>query len=258
MPCRTLKYYGVKLMQKALASDFDNTLFFMFQEETYRPGDREAIRAFQAQGGLFGISTGRSLTGVRQATGDNVAYDFYILANGSLVLDKHLRTLQKKVVPMSLVRSLYDRYGKLENSVIQAGDTVYTFGPADNPMQTHIDDFEELDGKDIYGISFYTGSEDRAKEMAGDAQQHYGRTIEAYANTVVLDIVGAGCSKGQALETVRQALALERVGAIGDSYNDISMLESADISFTFSYAPQPVQASAGHIVGSVREALTLL
>ena len=205
MPCRTLKYYGVKLMKKALASDFDNTLFCMFQEETYRPGDREAIRAFQAQGGLFGISTGRSLTGVRQATGDNVAYDFYILANGSLVLDKHLRTLQKKVVPMSLVRSLYDRYGKLENSVIQAGDTVYTFGPADNPMQTHIDDFEELDGKDIYGISFYTGSEDRAKEMAGDAQQHYGRTIEAYANTVVLDIVGAGCSKGQALETVRQA-----------------------------------------------------
>ena len=36
-------------MMKAMASDFDNTLYFMFLDEPYRKGT-EAIRAFQQAG----------------------------------------------------------------------------------------------------------------------------------------------------------------------------------------------------------------
>ena len=61
------------MMKKAMASDFDNTLYFMFLDEPYRKGDRESIRDFQQAGGLFGVSTGRSLRGVRQAAGDEFA-----------------------------------------------------------------------------------------------------------------------------------------------------------------------------------------
>ena len=62
------------MMKKAMASDFDNTLYFMFLDEPYRKGDRESIRDFQQAGGLFGVSTGRALRGVRQAAGDDVHF----------------------------------------------------------------------------------------------------------------------------------------------------------------------------------------
>ena len=43
--------------------------------------------------------------------------------------------------------------------------------------------------------------------------------------------------------------------AIGDSYNDQSMLENTDISFTFPTSPKVVQDSADHIVNNIAEAL---
>ena len=77
-------------------------------------------------------------------------------------------------------------------------------------------------------------------------------------NTSVVDVVGSDCSKGTGLAAVKEKLAIHTMGAIGDSYNDTPMLKAADISFTFSYAPEPVQQAAGHIVSSVREALSYL
>lgn len=245
-------------MRKGMASDFDNTLYFMFEDPKYRPGDREAVRAFRSAGGLFGVSTGRSLQGVRLAALDDVHFDFYILVSGSLVLDGDGKELYKNTVPMDYVKALYERYGKTSETVIQANDTVYTFDDELHGLQTHIDSFDDLDEADLYGISFYAGSAERAHEMEDEIHAAYGDVLTAYANTTVVDVVGKGCSKGAALEIVRQRLALDCVGAIGDSFNDTSMLQAADVSFTFDYAPQAVQAAADHIVGSVKEALTYL
>ena len=246
------------MMKKAMASDFDNTLHFMFLDEPYRKGDREAIRAFQQAGGLFGVSTGRSLRGVRQAAREDVRFDFYILATGALVLDGNLQVLMKKTVSRDCVEEIYDRYGRRADTVIQANDTVYTLTPPKFPGQTRIMSFADLAGSDIYGISFYAGSDEAAQSIARDIQQEYGTTLTAYANTSVVDVVGSDCSKGTGLAAVKEKLAIHTMGAIGDSYNDTPMLKAADISFTFSYAPEPVQQAAGHIVSSVREALSYL
>ena len=43
--------------------------------------------------------------------------------------------------------------------------------------------------------------------------------------------------------------------AIGDSYNDQSMLEQTDLSFTFPTSPQVVQNSADRIVENIAQAL---
>ena len=49
-----------------------------------------------------------------------------------------------------------------------------------------------------------------------------------------------------------------QVYGIGDSYNDIPMLESADCSFTFRDSPQIVQEKATHIVSSISEAIEMI
>lgn len=245
-------------MKIGLASDFDNTLYFMFEEEKYRPGDLEAIRAFQAKGGLFGVSTGRSLQGVRKAALDDVAFDFYILATGSLVLDKDLCVLDRHTVDIALVKELYERYGEMAEAVIQGDDTVYSFKKDVYGLQTPIQSFADIAQSQIYGISFYAGTAQNAHAITTEIQRLYGTHVTAYENTSVLDVVSRDCSKGTALKTVKKALLLDRLGAIGDSYNDVPMLREGDCSFTFPYAPDSVQQEADHIVTTMAEALTLL
>ena len=78
---------------KLLASDFDNTLWF---QDHMKKEDIEAIQDFQKQGHLFGICTGRSLSGIlRPSKPFGVNYDFYTLLSGGLVLNKeHMSLLE--------------------------------------------------------------------------------------------------------------------------------------------------------------------
>ena len=49
-----------------------------------------------------------------------------------------------------------------------------------------------------------------------------------------------------------------KTAAIGDAWNDVSMIEAADAGFTFDYAPEDVQGKADYVVGSIAEAIEIL
>jgi hydroxymethylpyrimidine pyrophosphatase-like HAD family hydrolase len=50
----------------------------------------------------------------------------------------------------------------------------------------------------------------------------------------------------------------EVIAGIGDSFNDIPMLDACDISFTFDFSDPQVQEHADYIVHSIEEAIALL
>jgi hydroxymethylpyrimidine pyrophosphatase-like HAD family hydrolase len=70
-----------------------------------------------------------------------------------------------------------------------------------------------------------------------------------------VDIVAAGCSKGTGVDKVRELFGIDRFGGIGDSYNDLPLLQASDISFTFPDAPDELREAADEIVRSVSEAI---
>ena len=61
---------GKEHMRTALASDFDNTLYFHNTEERFYAQDIFEILFFQKRGGLFGICTGRSPDSILDMTGN--------------------------------------------------------------------------------------------------------------------------------------------------------------------------------------------
>ena len=76
---------GMKM--KALASDFDRTLFFYDESGSYyRLEDVQAIKHFQSLGNLFGVCTGRSYKGIEDFNPHQIDYDFYILCSGAKIL----------------------------------------------------------------------------------------------------------------------------------------------------------------------------
>lgn len=242
-------------MRRVFASDFDGTLYFMRQPEAVKTADLAAIEAYQRQGGQFGICTGRSLKGVKLAIGDSVRFDFYILVSGSLILDGSLNTIDKRCISRALLTELCERCRRYE-MVIQANDTVYTFGHP-YPLQTKIAALDDIEGDDLYGVSIATGSEAEARQLLQEINTRYANKLCAHQNFADVDVVPVDCSKGRALELIRAHFAAERVGAIGDGHNDIPMLEKADNPFTFPYAPAEVRQRGYRVVDSVGEALAL-
>ena len=242
-------------MKRVFASDFDGTLYFMAEPEQVKPADVAAIEAYQRQGGLFGVCTGRSLKGVKLAIGDTVQFDFYILVSGSLILDSALNTIDKRCISRDLLTELCERCRRYE-LVIQANDTVYTFDHP-HPLQTKIATLDDIKGDDLYGVSIATDSAEEAQRLMQEINTNYADTLLAHQNFADVDIAPAGCSKGRALELIRAHFAADQTGAIGDGHNDIPMLDKANSPFTFPYAPAEVRQRGYRVVDSVGEALQL-
>ena len=55
-----------------------------------------------------------------------------------------------------------------------------------------------------------------------------------------------------------KSAGLGSIGGIGDSWNDLPMINNVDESFTFPYAPDDVQEQSDHIVKHLDEAISYL
>ena len=84
-----------------------------------------------------------------------------------------------------------------------------------------------------------------------------GLKFAARGQVTSIDIVNHDCSKGKGVLILREALNIKRIAGIGDSMNDLPLIEAADISFTFPHAPERLKEAADHIVGTVGEAISL-
>ena len=213
---------------RAVASDFDNTLYFMGDEEPMRAADIFAIIYYQQRGGLFGLCTGRSLVGVREVIGPYIRPDFYILASGALVVDGEENVLFRKCLPIGIVKEIFEEYTPDMKAVIQANDTVYTF-EEESHLKTHIDSFEDLSDGHV--------------------------SVCAFHNVTHVDIAPLGCSKGTGIEVVREAFSVREMYGIGDSFNDLPLLKSVDHPYTLTHAPAELQEAAEGVVRGVSEPL---
>ena len=238
----------------AVASDFDNTLYFWGEEEPMRAADIFGIVYYQQRGGLFGICTGRSLVGVRDVIGPYIRPDFYILASGALVLDGEENVLFRECLPLEIVEEIYRRFVPPMEAVIQANDTVYTFGEG-SEMKKHLDSFEDLKDGYVYGISLAAKDIESAAAAVEEINRDYGDRVSAFRNVNHVDVAPAGCSKGRGVEIVRESFGIREMYGIGDSYNDLPMLQSSDHPYTLTHAPKELQEAAEGIVRGVSELL---
>lgn len=240
---------------KALASDFDGTLYF---EDGIKDSDQQAIIDFQKDH-LFGLCTGRPLIGVQHYLKDCIQPDFYIVSSGACILDKECHVLYEQTISKDIMKAIYQQYHNKAEVSIQADFRIYTLVKDSKiPIaQTYVESVDCIGDEHIFGLSINAMSESQAKQWTQDLNETYP-DIMAFQNKEYIDIVKRGCSKGEAIKKLKELLHLDMVYSIGDSYNDIPMLESADCSFTFHESPQIVQEKATHIVSSISEAITMI
>lgn len=239
-------------------TDFDGTLYFHNSEEHIRPEDIEAIKNFQKTENLFGLVTGRGTAMWREIedqVNDKVQFDFRIHSNGSCIVDKNGNTLFKQYIAEDTFRKAFEK-GKHLEVFFHAEKELYILN-ASNTNEFKgmccIESIDEMEADEVYEISFH------CDKPEGKEYLEYLKTLpdlEIAANTDYVDVMAKGMTKGFGIQKMLELTGQEGMTcAIGDSYNDQSMLEQTDLSFTFPTSPQVVQDSADKIVDGIAQAL---
>ena len=244
----------------ALASDFDETLFFSHREEKISHEDIKHIKQWQQNGQLFGICTGRPLSGIDEYLDGLLDLDFMIVSSGGLILNKNREVIYEQCLDENIVKDIVLTYQNDYQITIQANGTIYALkNQAAMPIQQIvINELDQISVKHFYGISLVTRSHQEAETLANQIIENYQNKVAVFQNNQYVDIVAVNCSKGNAVRYIKETFNIDMMAGIGDSYNDITLLEACDYCFTFYNSPDVLKKAAHHIVGSVNEALKYL
>lgn len=245
---------------KLIASDFDGTLYFYRETPSIRIDDQKAIKDFQKQGHVFGICTGRHYDGINDFVKGLIDLDFYILNNGSLILDRDAHVIYRQTIPVDEVRTILDHFD-LESMVV-TDQKVYLYKNSRNwndPQFQHITSYDEITETDIQSFSFHLDDIDETKRVVDEINQ-MNLSIIAFQNKCDIDCIHKDCSKGHGIQIIQDYYQLndDEIYGIGDSYNDIPMLKQCQTSFTFKDSPRSVQEQTQYLVDNIKECINIV
>lgn len=249
---------------KVFASDFDGTLYFYkgaTEAERLPPVSVEAIRRYQAAGHLFGLCTGRQVGGLTPFIGGILQPDFYITSSGANIVGRELETILKRGVDRSVADALIREYNpKGYRMTLDIEGEICVFARMDYPGFYHvITGVDDAPDGLIHQVSIHTERLEDAAAIVETVNERFGDFVQAFQNVVEVDIAPRGCSKGKGVlylrDYMKQHWGEVKLYGIGDSMNDLPLLDAADVSYTFPYAPELVQKRATKVVPTIVDAL---
>ncbi len=250
-----------------LACDIDGTLM----ESGYiNPKNIEKIEYFMSEGGKFSISTGRSVCAISDVLSQVKRISPSIVANGCMIYDyAEQKILYENVLP----KSDHQLVEKIINSGINVGIEVHSGSNAYTANRTELvtehqvyEKFEapDIDYKDITEYKWHKvicaldSAEDRTKlknhMLKEKSDCDFIETCAVINGEFrnYFELVPKGVSKASALKELCKIFGTKEgcLFAIGDYYNDIEMLKSADIAAAPLKSPDEVKQIAEYITCS--------
>jgi len=256
---------------QALVLDLDGTL--ITDQGGIRPRALSALQALHARGTRVMIATGRSELGVADVL-EQLAMDTpAVVFNGAgLYCPVEKRLLEERLLSDRVVRRAFEFAERSQLlPVIQVAGAKYAPHPR-APEEAralrgleglHHVAFADLPREYVIRITFFSlrhaDSGALASEVASAIDQPLHVThfpLDALAPhrgspLLVADVQPPCRGKGEALRvlTERYGIAPERVVAVGDADNDISMLTRAGLGVAMDNALPHVKAVAGRVIG---------
>ena len=232
------RYDGYLLM-----SDFDGTLAW---NGTISRENCEAIRYFQAEGGLFSVASGRFRKWLRNWEEYILPNTWCAMLNGALICD---RTGENVVYrqPMD------DDFLQVAREVMAACPHLRGVRLVDYEKYVEWKQGEPLDLSELllpgYKMVFLTPTEysDAYKEQIMQMLPARYFAMRSWINGIEVQTRGTG--KGAAVHRMRALLGdrIHTVVAAGDYENDLAMIQEADIGYAVGDAIESLKAAADRI-----------
>lgn len=246
---------------KLFATDLDGTTVHGYNE--IEESSIAAIKRMQENGILVAVSTGRILGGVKFLKEDyGLNLDYYVLGNGSVVMDKDYNLIYKKTISYDMVREMYNHLLKCPiEGIMHASTNDGLYFLSENAkldkeyfFKSNID---EISNKEIvsFVVSFEGHEEEVIENIAKEMKEKFTE-VEVFQNKCYIDVAPKNSSKASGIEKILDREKQVKVlYTIGDSYNDIPMLEMTENSFTFVSSPEAIKKSAKNVVENFAESV---
>lgn len=252
---------------KILFSDFDGTL--VDHDQPITPRNIEMMHMLHQHGHLVVVCTGRNIQEFRTAMDlCNIPFDYAVLNNGGQIINQNYEVLYEKTIERNVGIDILNHTIQYKGMWSYFCEEEEAYGYKDG--QTYIqalgnkeiqEDFIALyhQAKHFQIIAFHQDDEglDNVRLCLDYIHQHYDEKVEVYLNTHFVDVVPQGCSKGIGMKVLLDLIhqPVEAVYAIGDSYNDLSMIHAADYGYTFMHADEEIKKQTNLHVQYVYEVI---
>ncbi len=248
---------------KFIFSDLDGTILF---DKVISEKDLEAINKWREKGNKFVIATGRGVKGMGEVIETYPSLgDYYVLNNGSCVLDKELKILTQSKLDRNIAVEIISKIDKNTYDIgIETAKSIYTIG--EDSFMTHCPelgeksiniDEEDIDNlnEDFLFINTYPidGDYEKALKLKEFVEKNYLKETSVFINREWVDIVPKDVSKATGINYLVDKLSIGKndIFVIGDSYNDLPMFMEFENSYSFDNAP--VKGEAKEVVKGLWE-----
>ncbi len=225
-----------------------------------------AIQKARANGHICMINTGRARKLVGPEITGQVEFDGYLLGCGTMVV-YHDEVLMHHRLSVELCLRIMEGLKKYNiDAILEGAEDNYCEKPKDMYTETfaaYISRYEEAyDGKAYSEIEKAPGNFDKFFAYVDDVSKMDAFRAEFEQELDFIDrekgyyeAVPKGCSKATAIQYIADALKIpmENTVAIGDSNNDLPMLEYANIAIAMGNSSQAVLEMADYVTTDVEE-----
>ena len=249
---------------KLIAMDLDDTLLNEVQQIS--PRTREAVRLAMSRGVAVTIATGRMFCSTLPFANELRLKLPLITYNGAMVREiKTGKTLFHRPIPVDTAQPVGDLFRE-QGWYLQkyVDDVLYV--PEMGPDALYYANYAGVKAVPL-GDKFYEMIEAPTKmlsmgdrplldQISAKLTELWGdRLYMASSKTRYLELVDSGVNKGEALGHLAAGLGIrqEDVLAIGDSMNDVDMIEYAGVGVAMGNANEKVRAAANFVTLSNAE-----
>lgn len=244
---------------KMIISDFDGTLFR--SNHTISELTKQTITRFVENGGLFAISTGRTLQSILPIARNLGLKGVLACFNGSVIADietgnvlfekrhsvedtieicQYLEELQV----YTIVFDMAEYYVKEESELLEYYQKIT--GTTAKLTEKNLSEFVREKGVACVKSLCIVGEEKRDFYLQKMREKFGDKYYLTSGGRHLIEICPLGCTKGTAVKYLAESYGLtsDDVLAVGDGLNDLPMLQSAGLSFAVANAETALKENA--------------
>jgi len=223
----------------------------------------DSINKLKEKGIGFSIQTGRLICSVESVLNDiginNKDDEFFISGNGAIIANTNKKILYERPISKKNLLIILDYLYSFERQsfyVVSKDTYNITYLPKDKiVIKTYTvvskeDMYEIIDKENIYKVLVYDEDADLLKHIESKIIEiTNGDMLCSYSSTTHLEVNSAGTNKGEGLRKFCElkGIDIKDTLAIGDNYNDVTMLEAAGHTGCPSNAADDIKAIVDYV-----------